>query len=85
MHGVAGTGHVFGVLPSLALPPAQAAVYLLAYLLAAVGSMAVVALVLARIAAVGGQRVLRGLMMTSGVMAIGVGVLWTVQSGSALL
>ena len=40
LHGAAGTGYLLGVLPSLALPPLSAAVYLISYGLAAVGAMA---------------------------------------------
>ena len=40
LHGTAGVGHLLGVVPSLLLGPAQAAMYLSAYLVAAVASMA---------------------------------------------
>jgi len=41
LHGAAGAHHLFAVLPSLLLEPAEAAVYLAGYLVAAVGAMAV--------------------------------------------
>lgn len=40
LHGTAGVGHLLGILPSLFLDPANAALYLAAYLTAAVVSMA---------------------------------------------
>lgn len=76
LHGAAGTGHLFGVIPALALPPAQAAVYVAAYLCAAVGSMALFGGLLGKIADVGGQGTMRSLMMGSGACAVGIGVFW---------
>lgn len=40
LHGTAGVGHLLGILPSLFLSPANAALYLVAYLGAAILSMA---------------------------------------------
>jgi hypothetical protein len=40
LHGTAGVGHLFGILPSLFLAPTGAALYLGAYLASAVISMA---------------------------------------------
>lgn len=40
LHGAAGAHHLFAVLPSLLLEPAEAAIYLGGYLVAAVGAMA---------------------------------------------
>jgi hypothetical protein len=76
LHGSAGGGHLFGVLPSLALPPAQAAAYLAAYLIAAVVSMAAFGLVLGRLASVAGGRPVRSLMRGTGTLAVIVGVVW---------
>lgn len=39
LHGLAGAGHLFGVLPSLALPLPQAATYLGTYLLGSIAAM----------------------------------------------
>jgi uncharacterized membrane protein YfcA len=44
LHGTAGAGHLFGVLPTLGMGAGDAAVYLGAYMLAAVGSMSLFAL-----------------------------------------
>lgn len=80
LHGSAGGGHLFGVLPSLALPPPQAAAYLAAYLVAAVASMAGFGLVLGRLASVAGGRPVRSLMQGTGTLAVVVGVVWIVSA-----
>jgi hypothetical protein len=80
LHGAAGTGHLFGVVPALALPPADAAVYILAYLGAAVLSMAAFGGLVGTVLARGGQRRLRTMMMYSGGMAIAVGLFWSWNS-----
>ena len=76
LHGAAGTGHLFGVLPSLALPMEQAVVYLAAYVVGAVGAMAAFGLGLGRLARWGGPRTVRALLYSSAVCAIGVGIAW---------
>lgn len=74
LHGAAGTGHLLGVLPSLALPPTAAIAYLLSYGVAAVASMTVFAAgigwMVARVGAV--QR----LLQVAGTAAIAVGLVW---------
>ncbi len=79
LHGAAGTGHLLGVVPSLMLPPAQAAVYLLSYGAAAVASMSAFGLGVGHL----GRRVrpgmLRALMVASGVFASGLGVFWMIS------
>ncbi len=80
LHGVAGTGHLLGIVPSLALPPAQAVVYLAAYLVAAVVSMAGFGLLVGSVAERAGPRVVRTIMAGSGVLAIAVGVIWLSQN-----
>jgi len=80
LHGAAGTGHIFGVVPALALPARDAAIYILAYLVAAVGSMALFGGLLGRLAQRSGTQWMRRLMMTSGFAAVVVGVAWTWES-----
>jgi hypothetical protein len=76
LHGAAGAHHLFAVLPSLLLDPAQAAAYLGSYLVAAVGAMAAAGAVLAfglRGRSPGTrERLRRGLAA----LAILTGVLW---------
>jgi hypothetical protein len=80
LHGAAGTGHLFGVIPALALPTEYAAIYILAYLSSAVGSMMLFGSLLGRVAQRRGTRWMRGLSLASGAMALVVGVIWTVTS-----
>ena len=80
LHGAAGTGHLLGVLPSLALPPFEATLYLGAYLLAAVVAMGLCALAMGRL--VGGRSLaaLRRVMFASSASAIALGVVWVAQA-----
>jgi hypothetical protein len=80
LHGAAGTGHLLGVIPSLALPPALGAAYLLCYGVAAVFAMGCFGFFMGLV----GNRVsatwLRRFMFTCGLVAIGVGVFWIYAS-----
>jgi hypothetical protein len=80
LHGMAGSGHLFGVLPALALGTGQAVVYLAAYLVAAVLAMGGFAYVLGRMARLGGPMLVKRLMYGSGTVALVVGVFWIVGS-----
>ena len=80
LHGVAGTGHLFGVVPALALPVPEAALYLSAYLASAVAAMAGFAWVLGVAARRGGPGSIRWLMLGSGAVAVIVGGIWLVRS-----
>lgn len=80
LHGAAGTGHLFGVMPALALPTGQAITYIAAYLCAAVVSMGVFGATLGLLIGRGGQAVVRGVMVCSGVLAIGLGLVWSAMS-----
>jgi uncharacterized membrane protein YfcA len=75
-HGVAGSGHLFGVLPALALPPVQTVVYLTAYVMGAIVSMATLAMLLGWVSTRVGEGGLRRLMSGAGGLAIAIGVLW---------
>lgn len=76
LHGAAGAGHLFGVLPSLALPRDQAIIYLGAYVLAAVAAMAGFGAALGLLARRGGPRVVRRMMTGSAALAVVVGCVW---------
>lgn len=78
LHGAAGTGHLFGVLPSLALPPLQAIVYLVSYLIAAVMAMAGVGFILGSVGEYGGPRAILYMMGVSSLGAILVGLVWII-------
>jgi hypothetical protein len=78
LHGAAGTGHLFGVIPALALRPAQGLMYLLAYAVAAVGGMASFGAALGSIGHRIVPRHLSIMMRICGGLAIGLGVYWIV-------
>ncbi|MEL6182852.1 MAG: hypothetical protein AAFS10_28110, partial [Myxococcota bacterium] len=77
LHGTAGAGHLFGVLPSLLLAWDEAVVYLGAYLVAAVAVMSVFSWLVGLI--VRDERRLPLTMQISGIAALLVGVFWVGQ------
>ena len=83
LHGMAGSGHLFGVLPALALPTGLAVVYLGSYLVAAVVAMGGFAYLLGVLLRKGGQEWMRRIMVVSGSLAIVVGVFWIIGSWPA--
>lgn len=76
VHGAAGTGHLLGVLPSLALPPIAGAMYLGSYGVAAVVAMGLFGTVMGLIGYRLQPHVLRSAMLGCGMLAIGVGIFW---------
>ena len=76
LHGMAGTGHLLGVLPALALPTESAVVYVLAYLCSAVLSMSLVGGLLGLVLQQGKELLFRNMMMGSGTSAIVIGIYW---------
>jgi hypothetical protein len=79
LHGAAGTGHIFGVLPALALPPGQAVIFLAAYLGGAVLSMSGLGWLLGAFASrLKGPGILR-MMAGSGLIAMALGLFWLFQ------
>ena len=80
LHGAAGTGHLFGVVPAMALGTFEALLYLTAYLLAAVGSMALFGGLIGRLVDHGGQNSIRRLLIGSGTIAMAVGLVWSLTS-----
>ncbi|MFW5924929.1 MAG: hypothetical protein ACOCV4_02120 [Myxococcota bacterium] len=79
LHGLAGSGHLLGVLPALALPTAQAALYLAAFGIATLAAMTAfsgsVGWAAVRLAHRAGAAY-RALLGASGVAAATVGVIW---------
>ncbi len=76
VHGAAGAGHLFGVLPSLVLSPSHAAIYLAAYVGSAVVSMTVFAAAAA--ALVRGPGRVPAVLGASGALSVVVGLGWLV-------
>lgn len=82
LHGLAGGSHFLAVLPALAFPTLfQAFCYLAAYGLGSVLAMVLFALALGRLAghlSLRNPLALRGLMMVSSLVAVGLGGFWLV-------
>lgn len=76
LHGAAGGGHLFGVIPSLALPPPQAAMFLGGYLISAIVTMALFGLLLGHLAARRQPRILKAMMAITGLAAVCIGAVW---------
>jgi len=76
LHGTAGAGHLFGVLPTLGMTTAAAASYLGAYMLAAVASMSIFALGVGALARKTAH--MPWALRLTGVAAIGIGIGWVV-------
>jgi len=83
VHGAAGAGHLFGVLPSLLLPKDEAVIYLVAYVVAAVAAMAGFGGILGVLARRGSPTAVRTLMIVSACTAIVVGGMWLVTAQPA--
>jgi hypothetical protein len=78
LHGLAGSSHLLGILPALALPSNLAAgAYLLAFVAGSVAAMGVFAALLGSVA--GAARVQRALLGFSSALAVGVGLFWMVR------
>lgn len=76
LHGMAGTGHLLAVLPSMALPSGLAIAYLAAYFVAAVLSMTLFGLGLACLLRGRTEPSIRRLLSTAGLASIAVGTWW---------
>ena len=76
LHGTAGSGHLFAAVPAMTLSTTEAIIYLAAYFIAAILSMTVFAALLGLLAQGRKPGHLRGLMYSSSVAAIGIGVFW---------
>ena len=80
LHGAAGGGHLLGVLPSLALSPFNAGLYLISYFVAAVVSMAIFASLLGRLSIYKGPLFLQRLMYSVSMIVLVIGVFWSYQA-----
>ena len=80
VHGLAGAGHFWAVLPSLAMPPRTAAIYIVSYVLASLAIMSGFAALIGRASSALGVAWLPRFLSTVGVVTIGVGVWWSVSA-----
>lgn len=79
LHGLAGTSHLLGVLPALALPSvAGTSIYLLSFAVGSIAAMIAFATVLGVSTARPGTRAYVGLLGSTSALAIFVGVGWIV-------
>lgn len=82
LHGIAGSSHLLGILPALALPTTgQALCYLAAFGVGTIGGMAAFTSmvgVLAKGFAFGRPKAYRALMVACSTAAMGVGVYWLI-------
>jgi ABC-type nickel/cobalt efflux system permease component RcnA len=76
LHGAAGTGHLLGVVPALALAPSQGLVYLMSYGVAAVAAMAGFGWLMGAVGHRLSPRLLCNFMRILGGVAVGIGVYW---------
>lgn len=76
LHGAAGTGHLFGVVPALAFAPVDAALYLAVYGLSAIAAMAAFGAILGGFTRRAGAAGVRGLLYGTGGVAVVVGGVW---------
>lgn len=77
LHGLAGAGHFWAVLPSLAMRGADAFLYLVSYLVASVLAMVTFSYALGSVSERCGARTVPRLLCAAGVASITVGVFWT--------
>ncbi|MCK5941773.1 MAG: nickel transporter [Planctomycetes bacterium] len=76
VHGLAGAGHFWAVLPSLAMPPAVAATYIGSYLLATVVIMTLFGAMFGRLSQAFGERFLPSFLTLVGAGSILIGAVW---------
>lgn len=81
LHGAAGSSHILGVVPALALPSAgDAVVYVAAFGCGSVAAMAGFAAAVGQLRAFRARTMERALMAGCGTLAIGVGLIWVFES-----
>ena len=73
-HGMAGTGHLLGVLPSLLLSQTEAILYLSMYFLSAIGAMMGFGWILSKVVSLMGS--LRTWTLLTACGSIGIGLYW---------
>ncbi len=78
LHGLAGAGHLWAVLPSLAMGRAEAATYIGTYILSSILLMTAFGAVLGRVTQAMGTAWIPGFFRTIGVVTAVVGVVWLV-------
>lgn len=78
LHGLAGAGHFWAVLPSMAMSPPDAALFIGSYLVASVAIMTLFGVLLEHMVRVLGERSVPRLMLVAGATSIVVGTYWLI-------
>ncbi len=76
LHGLAGASHLLAFMPALALPPLEAVVYVLAYLLGSIATMSIFLMLISFATMKTGFRSLPTLMGSAGVISLITGLFW---------
>ena len=76
LHGIAGSGHLWGLIPALSLPAYYATMYLIAFIIGSTLCMTIFAYTIGRITRLGGEGFLRKGMWTTGLVSIVLGGYW---------
>lgn len=84
VHGLAGAGHFWAVLPSLAMPPGDAAAYIASYLAVSVLVMTLFGAALGRLVQAFGPRAVPKLITAVGVASIAIGAGWLLRNVGVL-
>ncbi len=84
LHGLAGASHWLAVIPALALPPLGAALYLAAYLLSSIATMAAFLMAISFATKKAGRRVFPLIVRFAGILSVLTGLFW-IQKTSLLI
>ena len=76
LHGIAGSGQLYGLLPALALQKHQAIIYLASYLISSVATMSGVGLSLRWLIEKGGRKNFQKLLYLSATASLSIGTIW---------
>jgi hypothetical protein len=81
LHGVAGTGHLFGLVPALGLGLGDAGIYLTAYVIASIATMVMCVSCLDAVVARAGAHMMPRIMKWTASAAIITGIVWLYNNG----
>ena len=82
LHGIAGTGHLFGLVPALGLAPMDATAYLVAYVIASIATMIIFIMCLDVVITRAGKALMPRLIRITAYGAIFTGIFWLYSFGA---